>query len=189
MPPCLLLGLIRTRWITGYRRTCARCAVVLARVFLSLGLNIRTIETDQKPGGSPPRFLSECVRQVPTTRRVVQETCRVEYHRVTPIILRATCSSTYQTAGISQGCWRSVFGHRGGDAELLERLIREQLLQATPVERPPTEGEQPDCTVRRLGVTTYPAPQGSERQRGAGQDRVGPRSPKRSSSHSPRLHV
>jgi hypothetical protein len=32
--------------------------------------------------------------------------------------------------------WRSVFGIRGGDGKLLERLIREQLLQAEPRERP-----------------------------------------------------
>jgi hypothetical protein len=80
--------------------------------------------------------------------------------------------------------WRSVFGIGEGEADLLERLIREQLLQATPVERQPQKVNEPH---RAAMGAPYPALQGAERQRGAGQDRVGSRSPERSSSPLHRL--
>jgi hypothetical protein len=60
--------------------------------------------------------------------------------------------------------WRSVFGIDEGDAELLERLIREQLDQATPEERPPKKVMEPDRTVRQweLLIPRFRGPNGNE---------------------------
>ena len=59
---------------------------------------------------------------------------------------------------------RSVFGIDEGDAELLERLIREQLDQATPEERPPKKVMEPDRIVRQweLLIPRFRAPNGNE---------------------------
>jgi hypothetical protein len=58
-------------------------------------------------------------------------------------------SSTHPDGSNKLRLWRSVFGIGEGDAELLERLIREQLFQATPVERAPQKVNEPDRTVRQ----------------------------------------
>ena len=60
--------------------------------------------------------------------------------------------------------WRSVFGIDEGDAELLERLIREQLEQATPEERLPKKVMDPDGTVRQweLIIPRFRGPNGNE---------------------------
>lgn len=60
--------------------------------------------------------------------------------------------------------WRSVFGIGEGDAELLERLIREHLRQATPQEREPlTRRGQPVATYRRreLIIPRFRGPNGN----------------------------
>ena len=60
--------------------------------------------------------------------------------------------------------WRSVFGIQEGDAGLLERLIREQLSQASPEEREPrARREQPTTTYRRweLIVPNFRGPNGN----------------------------
>jgi hypothetical protein len=44
--------------------------------------------------------------------------------------------------------WRSVFGVGEGDGKLLERLIREQLIQASPIERSPKVVDDPRRIVR-----------------------------------------
>jgi hypothetical protein len=44
--------------------------------------------------------------------------------------------------------WRSVFDLSVGDGQLLERLIREQLIQATPIERSPKTVDDPRRVVR-----------------------------------------
>ena len=49
-------------------------------------------------------------------------------------------SSTHPDGRNKLRLWRSVFGIGEGDAELLERLIREQLVQAQPKEQ---EGKTP----------------------------------------------
>lgn len=48
--------------------------------------------------------------------------------------------------------WNSVFGFEEDDAELLEHLLREQLTQATPEERPGKFVEEPECMVREWEV-------------------------------------
>ena len=45
--------------------------------------------------------------------------------------------------------WRGVFGIGEGDAELLERLLREQLPQAEPDERPPNAVRGPKRVIRQ----------------------------------------
>ncbi len=59
--------------------------------------------------------------------------------------------------------WRSVFGIGEGDAELLERLIREQLSQAEPEERPPKVVEEPERVIRQwqLLVPRFRGPNGN----------------------------
>jgi hypothetical protein len=60
--------------------------------------------------------------------------------------------------------WRGVFGIGEGDAELLERLIREQLPQAGPREREPvTRGGDPPRTFRRweLVIPRFRGPNGN----------------------------
>jgi hypothetical protein len=60
--------------------------------------------------------------------------------------------------------WRGVFGIGEGDAELLERLIREQLPQAGPREREPvTKGGHPPKTFRRweLVIPRFRGPNGN----------------------------
>lgn len=53
-------------------------------------------------------------------------------------------SSTHPDGRNKLRLWRSIFGIDEGDAELLERLLREQLVQAQPKEQegktPPEEG-------------------------------------------------
>lgn len=61
--------------------------------------------------------------------------------------------------------WRSAFGIGEGDGELLERLIREQLAQAEPIERaakPPRE--DPSRLIRRweLVIPRFSGPNGNE---------------------------
>lgn len=60
--------------------------------------------------------------------------------------------------------WQSVFGIGEGDAELLERLIREQLSQAEPEERPPKVVEEPERIIRQwqLLVPRFRGPNGNE---------------------------
>jgi hypothetical protein len=60
--------------------------------------------------------------------------------------------------------WRGVFGIGEGDAELLERLIREQLPQAGLREREPvTRGGDPPRTFRRweLVIPRFRGPNGN----------------------------
>lgn len=57
--------------------------------------------------------------------------------------------------------WRSVFGVGERDGELLERLIREQLHQATPVEREPvTDPDDPGRVFLRwqLDIPRFKGP-------------------------------
>ena len=60
--------------------------------------------------------------------------------------------------------WLSAFGIGEGDGELLERLIREQLIQATPEERPSKVVGQPRRAVREweLVIPRFRSPNGSE---------------------------
>lgn len=58
-------------------------------------------------------------------------------------------SSTHPDGRNKLRLWRSIFGIDEGDAELLERLIREQLEQATPEERLPKKVMDPDRTVQQ----------------------------------------
>lgn len=61
--------------------------------------------------------------------------------------------------------WRSVFGIGEGDAELLERLIREQLSQAQPEERPSKVVREPERVIRQwqLLIPRFRGPNGNER--------------------------
>lgn len=61
--------------------------------------------------------------------------------------------------------WRSVFGIGEGDAELLERLIREQLPQAQPEERPSKVVREPERVIRQwqLLIPSFRGPNGNER--------------------------
>lgn len=60
--------------------------------------------------------------------------------------------------------WRSVFGIQAGDAELLERLIREQLIQGTPIERSSKIVGNPRYVVREweLVIPCFRGPNGNE---------------------------
>lgn len=60
--------------------------------------------------------------------------------------------------------WRGVFGIGEGDAELLERLLREQLSQAEPDERPPKMVREPDRVIRQwqLLIPRFRGPNGNE---------------------------
>lgn len=60
--------------------------------------------------------------------------------------------------------WRSVFGIHEGDGELLERLIREQLVQATPKERSLKTAGSPRRIVREweLVLPHFRGPNGNE---------------------------
>ena len=61
--------------------------------------------------------------------------------------------------------WQTVFGIGEGDAELLERLIREHLPQATPREREPvTRRGDPQTIFRRweLMIPRFRGPNGKE---------------------------
>ncbi len=73
-------------------------------------------------------------------------------------------SSTHPEGRNKLRLWRCVFGIEEGDAELLERLIREQLFQATPEERPPQKVVEPDRTVRQweLFIPRFRGPNGNE---------------------------
>jgi hypothetical protein len=73
-------------------------------------------------------------------------------------------SSTYPDGRNKLRLWHSVFGIGEGDAELLERLIREQLFQATPEERAPKKVMEPDRTVRQweLLIPRFRGPNGNE---------------------------
>lgn len=60
--------------------------------------------------------------------------------------------------------WRSVFGIGEGDAELLERLIREQLVQAQPKEqegKTPPEGLSEVIRKWELMIPCFRGPDGS----------------------------
>ena len=60
--------------------------------------------------------------------------------------------------------WRGAFGVKEGDAELLERLLREHLPQATPKEREPAiSREDPPKTFRRweLVIPRFRGPNGN----------------------------
>ncbi len=48
--------------------------------------------------------------------------------------------------------WQSVFGVGEGDGKLLERLVREQLVQAAPVERSPKVVHNPKRLVREWTI-------------------------------------
>lgn len=60
--------------------------------------------------------------------------------------------------------WRSVFGIGQNDAELLERLIREQLPQARPEERPSKVVVEPERVIRQwqLLIPNFRGPNGHE---------------------------
>lgn len=60
--------------------------------------------------------------------------------------------------------WRSVFGLHEGDGERLEHLLREQLAQATPAERPPRVVGNPRRIVREweLLLPRFRGPNGNE---------------------------
>lgn len=60
--------------------------------------------------------------------------------------------------------WQSVFGIGESDGELLERLIREQLVQATSKERPSKTVSNPRRIVRewKLIVPRFRGPNGNE---------------------------
>lgn len=60
--------------------------------------------------------------------------------------------------------WKSTFGIGEGDGELLERLIREQLVQADPLERPPKVVDNPSRIVREweLLIPHFLGPNGNE---------------------------
>lgn len=60
--------------------------------------------------------------------------------------------------------WQSVFGIGEGDGELLERLIREQLVQATSKERPSKVVRNPRRIVREwdLVIPCFRGPNGNE---------------------------
>lgn len=61
--------------------------------------------------------------------------------------------------------WRGVLGIEEGDDALLERLLRDQLLQAEPEEREPaTTGGDPQAAVRRwaLLIPRFRGPNGNE---------------------------
>jgi hypothetical protein len=73
-------------------------------------------------------------------------------------------SSTHPDGRNKLRLWRSVFGIDERDAELLERLIREQLEQATPEERRPKKVMEPNRTVRQweLLIPRFRGPNGNE---------------------------
>ncbi len=60
--------------------------------------------------------------------------------------------------------WQTVFGIGEGDAELLERLIREQLPQAKPEERVSKVIEEPERVIRQwqLLIPNFRGPNGHE---------------------------
>ncbi len=60
--------------------------------------------------------------------------------------------------------WRSTFGLHEGDGEFLERLIREQLVQATSEERPSKVVNKPRRIVREweLIIPRFRGPRGNE---------------------------
>jgi hypothetical protein len=60
--------------------------------------------------------------------------------------------------------WRGVFGIGEGNAELLERLLREQLPQAEPDERPPKAVRKPERVIRQwqLLIPRFRGPNGNE---------------------------
>lgn len=61
--------------------------------------------------------------------------------------------------------WQSVFGIGEGAGELLERLVREQLTQAEPVEREEKAArEDPSALIRRweLVIPRFRGPNGNE---------------------------
>ena len=59
--------------------------------------------------------------------------------------------------------WWGVFGIGEGDAELLERLLREQLPQAEPDERPPKVVREPERVIRQwqLLIPRFRGPNGN----------------------------
>lgn len=60
--------------------------------------------------------------------------------------------------------WQSAFGISEGDGQLLEQLIREQLIQATPLERLPKIVSNPRRIVREweLVMPRFRGPNGNE---------------------------
>lgn len=60
--------------------------------------------------------------------------------------------------------WRSIFGLHEGDGELLERLLREQLVQATPTEGRSKVVNNPRRVVREweLIIPRFRGPNGNE---------------------------
>ncbi len=60
--------------------------------------------------------------------------------------------------------WRSTFGLHEGNGELLERLLREQLIQATFTERPSKVVSSPRRIVREweLVIPRFRGPNGNE---------------------------
>lgn len=70
-------------------------------------------------------------------------------------------SSTHPEGKNKLRLWRSVFGIDEGDAELLERLIREQLEQAEPKEqasKPPPEGSSEVIRKWELVIPRFRGP-------------------------------
>ncbi len=70
-------------------------------------------------------------------------------------------SSTHPEGNNKLRLWRSVFGIEEGDAELLERLIREQIEQAEPKEqasKPPPEGSSEVIRKWELVIPRFRGP-------------------------------
>lgn len=73
-------------------------------------------------------------------------------------------SSTHPVGKHKLRLWRSTFGLHEGNGELLERLIREQLVQATSRERPSKVVSNPRRIVREweLVIPRFHSPDGNE---------------------------
>jgi hypothetical protein len=73
-------------------------------------------------------------------------------------------SSTHPDGRNKLRLWRSVFGIGEDDAELLERLIREQIPQGQPEERPSKVMREPERVIRQwqLLIPNFQGPNGTE---------------------------
>lgn len=73
-------------------------------------------------------------------------------------------SPTHQIGKHKLRLWQSTFGIGEGDGKLLERLIREQLVQATPIERSPKVVDNPRRILREweLLIPRFRGPNGNE---------------------------
>lgn len=73
-------------------------------------------------------------------------------------------SPTHQDGRNKLRLWRSDFAIEGGDADLLDRLLREQLPQAQPEERPPKVVREPERLIRQwqLLIPNFRGPNGNE---------------------------